>query len=98
MHVELDSGTIHANRKSAPNPESYPVQAITQGPANIGRADRLILAAKGDAKKNNVASTLLEKPELDRPSSLIQVISDDTIVVMDLDSSRELLRRLKIVF
>ncbi len=97
MHVQLDKGTLNANRKSSPNPQSYPREAITQGPDNIRSADRLILAAKGENKRNNIAATLLEVPTLNRPSSLINILSDDVTVALDGSAAQTLMRKLKII-
>lgn len=95
-HVTLDAGTVTANRSEAPDPYNYPTEAITQGPGNIGDAERIILTAVGSNKKNNIADTLLEMPTLDKPSSLIHVLSDDVTVLLDKKSAETVARKLGI--
>ncbi|MFA6992394.1 MAG: 6-phosphogluconolactonase [Candidatus Gracilibacteria bacterium] len=69
--VKLDERTRHAN--SGGKPEEYPERAISHGPANVLKAETIIMLAKGSNKKENMKRVLLGDFDLNIPATLVQI-------------------------
>lgn len=81
MFIKLDEGTLFANSRGAPDPDHFFTHAITQGPADIARAERHLLAATGEKKKNNINSVLLGPVDIHIPASQVLLYPETTVVL-----------------
>ncbi len=82
MFVKLDERTRLANSAEAPDPDHFFTHAITQGPADIARAKRHLLAATGPNKKNNIRDVLLGPVDVNIPATQV-LLYPETPVVLD---------------
>jgi len=81
MFVQLDEGTLFANSRRAPDPDHFFTHAITQGPADIGRAERHLLVATGAKKMNNIRDVLFGPVNMDIPATHVLLYPETTIVL-----------------
>lgn len=87
MYIELDKGTIYANSRGAPDPDHFFTHAITQGPGDIKRARRHLLAATGTHKKQNIRDVLLGPVDIHIPATQV-LLYPETTVVLDTQSAK----------
>jgi len=69
--VKLDRRTRHANGNG--NARDYPTHAISHGPANVLKAETIIMLAKGPKKKENINRVALRNFNLKVAASLVQI-------------------------
>ncbi len=71
-YVPLDEQTKSANSKYFSDPQSMPKGAITQGIADILRAKKIILVAKGESKAWGIKRTLKGAISKEAPASFLR--------------------------
>lgn len=91
-HVATLSDATRADNACFFDGDEVPARAITQGPATIAAARRLVLVATGSAKAAAVAAALTGPVSAACPASLVQRHSD-VLVVLDGDAAQLLEHR-----
>lgn len=92
IFVNMDEGTIFANKKYAPDPDNMPGDAITQAHGDFRRSDLRVVAATGPFKQRNVEKILFEAPTPDNPASMVTL--GETIVLLDAKAAARTMNRL----
>jgi len=87
MFIQLDEGTIFASSREAPDPDHFFTHAITQGPGDIKRAERHLLAATGGQKMSNIRDVLFGPVDVDIPATHV-LLYPETTIVLDIESAQ----------
>lgn len=88
-HVATLSEATRADNARFFDGDEVPIRAITQGPATIAAARRLVLVATGEAKATAVAAAVTGPVSAACPASLVQR-HPDALVVLDRAAAQRL--------
>ena len=78
--TRLSDSTVKANSRFFSEGEKIPDRALTMGIGSIFKADKIILLASGDSKKDAVKQVLSGKLTTSCPATLLNLHPDVTLI------------------